>query len=266
MFSSEGENLVYLIAICAVLLLVLASFITLFVYQYQQKQVRYFKDIEQMKVNHENDLLKSKVEIQEQTFANISREIHDNIGQKLTLAKLQLNTLILPEKSQAKTRIEESVAILSDVISDLSDISRSMSSEIILSNGLIKALEFEVNLLNKPGLYNIRLVITGEPVFFSADSELILFRISQEVLNNIIKHANADAITINLHYHESFLSLSIQDDGRGFDNHTVKKGSGLNNIMRRAKLLSASCEIISIENFGTTITIQIPYYEHSSQT
>src|SRR5882724_8425892 len=159
------------------LLLLLMSFIVTIVYKYQQKQNTYFKDLEELKITHENALLQSQLEIQEQTFQNISREIHDNIGQKLTLAKLHLNTLNFNEKEKTLLQVNDSVDMISEAINDLTDISRSMSSEIILNNGLIKALEFEAAQLRKSGIYSISLSTTGNTVFLSATTELVLFRI-----------------------------------------------------------------------------------------
>ena len=168
MRNSSTESVVIFIILCCLLIIILVSFITIIVYRYQQKQNIYNKDMEELKVVHENEMLHSQVEIQEQTFENISREIHDNIGQKLTLAKLQLNTVNLNDGKHITERLHDAVSMISEAINDLSDISRSMSSEIILNNGLIKALEFEVGQLNKSSLYRIDLVVNGNPVFFDS--------------------------------------------------------------------------------------------------
>jgi len=130
--------------------------------------------MEELKASHENAMLQSQLEIQEQTFQNISQEIHDNIGQKLTLAKLHLNTLDMEDAANALLQIQDSVKMIGETINDLSDISRSLSSEIILNNGFIKALEFEVNQLNKTRLYNIKLSVTGDSIFMEAQKELLL--------------------------------------------------------------------------------------------
>lgn len=259
MHNTDAQSVVVFIIICTLLILLLAGFLTFILYKYQQKQNAYFQNLEELKVAHENDMLRSKLEIQEQTFTNISREIHDNIGQKLTLAKLHLNTLKISDSNLTK-QISNSICIIGEAITDLSDISRSMSTEIILNNGLIKALEFEVNQLNKPGLYKLKLVITGEPVFLEGNKELILFRITQEALNNIVKHAEASEISIKLHYHLNKLALEIIDNGKGFEYHG-KDNNGLINMDKRAKMLKGTCDIESAIGDGTTIKIEIPLYE-----
>ncbi len=263
MFSSSSEAIVIFIVVCTLLIALLIGFITAMIYRYQQKQNSYFKEVEELKIAHSNEMLQSQLEIQEQTFENISREIHDNIGQKLTLAKLHLNTLNINDPAKATVQINDSVSMISEAINDLSDISRSMSSEIILNNGFIKALEFEISQLNKSGLFQLKLIVTGEPVFLESQRELVLFRIVQEALNNIVKHAAARTITLFLHYNEKILSLKINDDGKGFANDkNVENGTGLSNMKRRAGLLLGSLTIISQPGAGTEINIKIPFNEN----
>ena len=138
MFITETQSIVIFLVISSILILFLASFVAFVIYRYQQKQNIYFQNLEELKVEHENLLLRSKLEMQEQTFANISREIHDNIGQKLTLVKLHLNTLDLLDIKRIPFQINDSVTMIGEAIGDLSDISRSLSSEMILNNGFIK--------------------------------------------------------------------------------------------------------------------------------
>ncbi|MEO8770261.1 MAG: ATP-binding protein [Ferruginibacter sp.] len=260
MYNPAKEGIIFFIIACIILILLLTCLITFIIYRYQQNQNIYFKSLEKLKILHENELLQSKLEIQEQTFANISREIHDNIGQKLTLAKLHLNTLNFTNTKDLAKQVNDCVNMIGEAINDLSDISRSMSSEIILNNGFIKALEFEVNQLNKPGLYKLKLLVTGEPVFLEANKELILFRITQEALNNVVKHAEATEICIRLHYLFDKLVLDIIDNGKGFLKKNIDS-NGLINMSKRAKILEGICDIKSELGKGTTIKIEIPIYE-----
>jgi signal transduction histidine kinase len=243
-------------------MLVLVVFITLIIYRYQQKQNAYFKNIETLKASHENAMLQSQLEIQEQTLQNISREIHDNIGQKLTLAKLHLNTVSFDDKEKTVTQVNDSINIIGEAINDLSDLSHSMSSEIILNNGLIKALEYEESQLKRSGLYKIQFTTTGNQVYLDSSTELVLFRIVQEVLNNIIKHASASTIQMHVHYNEADLSIEINDNGKGFNLAENIKGTGLQNIKKRTALLNGNLQISSNENMGTEIKIKIPLYEN----
>lgn len=262
MRSSSAESLIIFIVICTFLIALLISFITFIVYRYQQKQNAYYKDIESLKALHANELLRSQLEIQEQTFENISREIHDNIGQKLTLAKLHLNTLDVSNDEAASSQLDNAVSMIGEAINDLSDISRSMSSEIILHNGLIRALEFEVSQLNKSKQYRILFSVQGDPVFFDANKELVIFRIIQEALSNIIKHAFAKKIEITAAYHEHLLLIAVCDDGHGFMEEINEiRGTGIANMHKRAGMLNGRLMINSEITKGTCIRIEIPIYE-----
>jgi two-component system NarL family sensor kinase len=264
MLKTPTESLVFFIIISIILILLLVTFIVSIIYRYQQKQNIYFKDIERLKTSHENALLHSQLEIQEQTFQNISREIHDNIGQKLTLAKLHLNTLNYNYSEKTILQVADSVNMISEAINDLSDISRSMSSEIILSNGLIKALEFESAQLEKSGLYTIRVNTTGSTVFLNSNTELVLFRIAQEALSNIIKHAQATKINIHLNYAISLFTLEITDNGKGFNKENILPGTGLQNIKKRAAMLNGSIKVNSVQDTGTRIKIEVPLKENDA--
>ena len=255
------EQLVLFVIAITLLIILLIGFIAFVVIRYQKKQMMYSKTLNDLQAEHENSILQTQLEIQEQTFAHISREIHDNIGQKLTLAKLYLNTLEPANPNRQEKVIEDTVHIIGDVIADLSDLSRTMGSEIIQQSGLIKAIEYEIGLLNKAGIYQLKLTVTGEPVFLDANKELVLFRIVQEALNNIVKHANAVNIHIMLHYLPDELRLRVTDDGKGFDSSApLDRGNGLQNMSRRAQLLQGSCTLESAAGKGTSIHIKIPLY------
>lgn len=259
MFDQSTKSII-IFTVCVVLLLVVfCTFIVTIIYRYQKKQHEYFKDLEQLKAAHENEVLRAQLEMQEYTFENISKEIHDNIGQKLSLAKLYLNTI--PETEIVPAQVTNSVGIISEVIIDLSDIARSMSSEIILNNGLVKGIEFEVSQLQKTGMYDISMALTGDTIFLDIKKELILFRIFQEAMHNIMKHSQATKIDIGLHYDEVYLYLTIKDNGKGFMKETKKDGAGLKNIKSRATLLEGEFSInTGLE--GTQLIITVPINKH----
>ena len=259
MLKAPSAFIIVFIVISVILILAMAIFISMIIYRYQQRQNIYFKDMEALKTSHENTLLQSQLEMQEHTFQTISREIHDNIGQKLTLAKLYLNTLNFADTAKARLQINDSVDIIGEAISELSDLSRSMSSEIIVNNGLIKALEFETAQLAKSGMYTIHFSVTGNSVFVNSNTALVVFRMVQEALNNIVKHAAASVIDINLHYTDDLLSIMIDDNGQGFNIAENRPGTGLQNIKKRATMLKGNVSISSTPGGGTKIKIEIPW-------
>lgn len=260
MFDTTTKEIIIFVVICTLLLLVLIAFITIIIYKYQQKQHAYFKNVEELKSVHKNDLLQTQIEMQEQTFQNISREIHDNIGQKLTLAKLHLNTLNPTLAGENTEKVQSAVEMIGEAIIDLSDISRSMSADLVLQNGLLKALDFEVNQLSKLGLFKIKLQVSQQTSFLDPRSELIIFRIAQEAINNILKHSSATEINISLQYSGSALIMEIKDDGVGFSPAQNRNGTGLLNMTKRASLLGGTCTICNSEIRGACIIIKIPIH------
>lgn len=218
-----------------------------------------------MKNNYERNILKTQLEIQEQTFRDISREIHDNIGLSLTLAKLQLNTIDYRCAGSTTEKVNSSTDLISQAIQDLSDLSKSHNTEAIKSHGLYNTLKAEAEKISRPGKHRIEFTEEGNLFFLDAQKELILYRIAQEALNNILKHAAASRIWIKLKYGTDHVSLSIKDNGKGFNKMEIeergsgKMNNGLTNIRTRAKMLDGTCIINSNPGKGTLICVTVPY-------
>jgi signal transduction histidine kinase len=222
-------------------------------------------EFQMIELKFEKDLLKTQLEIQEQTLKNISQEIHDNISLSLTLAKLHLNTINMDAMTEKRDLIDSSIDLISKSLSDLNDLSKSLDGQVIEKYGLLHALEQETENMKKTGRLKIKLEIYGEPVYLDHQRELMIFRIVQESFNNILKHAEASSIDLELEYSEKDLSISITDDGNGFDvekARTSKNGklsSGLKNMSNRAQLIQSHIDIVSIPGTGTKIILSTPY-------
>src|SRR5215204_5760576 len=255
------EEIIIFIIIATTVILALVAFMILILFLYQKKQVVFLQSLESLKLDHEKSLLKTKLEIQEQTFQNISREIHDNIGLSLTLAKLNLNMLELEKTEKSKELILSSVELSSKSINDLSDVSKSLNSEAISQQGLLNALQLEIDRLKKLNRFKIDFQIFGNAVYFDSQKELVLYRIAQEALNNIIKHADAQNIYVRVAFDSSQIRLSIKDNGKGFllvkneKNFQEKMKAGLANMQIRSALINGNMELTSEIGKGTTVTI-----------
>lgn len=210
----------------------------------------------------QNTLLQSQLEIQESTLQNIAQEIHDNIGQTLSLVKLNLNTLD-PAKPAWEEKTRTSKELVGKAIQDLRNLSKTLHSDTILASGLVKAVAYELSLIQGSGAAHTSLQMAGEPPRLPAEVELILFRMVQEALHNIIKHAKATLIAVKIWADEGNLYLLVADDGIGFDpglqNSGVDGGSGLRNMHNRARLIGGYCKVHSAPEKGTQIEWNIPY-------
>ncbi len=253
--------IVFLITTIIVIVAVLALLVLLILYN-QKRQRSYLENMETLKMNHEKHLLRTQVEIQEQTFRNISQEIHDNINLSLTLAKLNLYMLGENGEEKSAEGINRSIGLIGNAITDLSSISRGLNSEVICHQGLLRALQQEVDRIGRSTQLHIHLVISGDPVYLDSARELFIFRIVQEAFNNIIKHAEAKIVELRLHYNCRQLDMTITDNGKGFNKEllTTKSASaGLTNIETRTRWFNGSFTVQSEEKAGTQLFITIPY-------
>lgn len=215
-------------------------------------------DIQQQQL--EKDKLDIQVSAQEETFQKISAEIHDNISLTLSLSRLYLNDIDPSDTEEVTSKINLSVALIRKAIEDLNHLSKSLSSDAVEKFGLVKALEEQVNDIRQAGLFCINYSVQGIPRRLPAADEVILFRIVQESLNNIIRHAFANTVHIEVEFGEEHVELNIRDDGAGFNisNEYQKCGSGLGNMRKRARLLNGKLSIHSSQFKGTHINITVP--------
>ncbi|HEY4935876.1 MAG TPA: sensor histidine kinase [Puia sp.] len=246
-----------------IFILVMVSFIIIILFFIQKKQKGFALDLMAVKATYERELYKTQLEIQEQTFQEIAREIHDNVGQILSLAKLGLSTLDLERKDEAKESVVEISDILEKALDDLRHMSRTMNAEIIKKGGLKKSIEMQVGYIQRGGKFNIHFHVNGEHVILDETKEIILFRIVQEAVNNIIRHSTATDICISLYYSKDLLKLHIQDNGKGFSLNDQISGpnhiSGIYNMQHRAKLIEAEFQLDSKIGNGTSIIVTTPY-------
>ena len=156
---------------------------------------------EEMKNTFQKTLLQTQLEIQEQTLKNISQEIHDNVGQVLTLAKLNLATTTVADEA-ASEKIKTSQQLIGKAIQDLRDLSRSLNTDYVEEMGLVRSVEYELELLQKTGTIATELNIEGKIIKFNKHTELILFRIVQETIHNIMKHAEAKKISASIDFND----------------------------------------------------------------
>lgn len=258
---SERELIMKMLLITAIflMLMVLIFFIIYHNYKKRKKNLTHLMKLHR---DHRSAMMESRLEAQEQTFKTISSELHDNISNSLLLSKAQLSTMDLNDKEMVRQRIDSSYALIEKSIQDLRDITKSMDSDTIKRKGFIHALRNEIERLSISGLFTIETHFFGEVRRMHYEIELALFRITQEAINNIIKHSKAKTIDISVNYHSEYIELIITDNGVGFNfvsDIDLYEGSGLGNIKLRTRHLKGDLNINSAPDQGTSISISIPY-------
>jgi signal transduction histidine kinase len=212
---------------------------------------------------HIQDLLYTKLEIQQQTMQDISREIHDNIGQRLTLASIYANQLSFENQyPMANERISAIGSIINESLSELRSLSRN------LKNGNEEIAELEDLVQNECNRVNALNICTVECRFSESNSKIsttiknFILRIIQEFLQNSLKHANCKNVVLNFDYKDTGLFIHVKDDGIGFDmntyDETKSEGIGLSNMKKRAELIGADFSLKSALHKGTDLNLFIP--------
>ena len=240
-------------------LLILSSFGIIFTIIHKKKQQANKNEKNLLKTRFQEELLQSQLEIKEQTLQHLAYELHDNLGQVASLIKINLNVLKLDDHAQATQKIEDTKELIRQLITDLKLLSVRLGSDKVTKLGIIKGLENEVERLNKTGLFKTTLQHYGAIPALDSNTTIILYRMVQEIINNIIKHSGAKTIDVSLKVVRNFFTLVINDDGLGFNmDEELTNGSGLTNLHNRAKLINATLLIDSSPKKGTKILIELP--------
>lgn len=198
------------------------------------------------------------LEAEERERIRIARDLHDGVGQTLAAARMTLGNYVSQKKIES-SEMQNSLDLLEDGIKEIREISHNMMPSSLTKFGLSSALKQFTNKINALGKLEIELQIVGFKERFDEKIELVLYRIIQEIISNIIKHAEAKKVNIELVKHDSELILIIEDNGRGFDTvSTENHGIGLKNIATRVEYLNGNVNFDSSIGKGTSVVIEIP--------
>jgi len=262
------NDIVFAAIAATCLLILLLIFIVCFVLLYQRRKQAHQKAMGQLKYEqellqkrHEEELLRTQLEIQEQTLTSLSEEIHDNIGQTLSIAKL--NIALVDEKNihPMQEKISAAHQHLKKAMQDLRHLSHSLNADHLAETGLQQVVAYELDMIDKSGVIRTQMKIHGDVRSLDSKRELILFRIIQESLNNIIKHAGATEIIVGIQYLPKEVVLSIKDNGQGMilskSDQENRFGIGIRNMQRRAQLIGAECMINSKIGEGTEVVLHL---------
>ncbi|MBQ0909097.1 hypothetical protein KBJ98_10320 [Flavobacterium sp. F-328] len=229
-------------------------FVCAFIYKY------FFTNQQKIKAEilHQEQLNIVQIEIQRQTMEQIGREIHDNIGQKLTLASLYTQQLAYENKAPLINNCIENISsIINQSLSELRGLSKSLTDNTIKANTINQLLQRECDGFNELKKCNVIFSSNANYLELSEQSKIVLLRIAQEFIQNSIKHSDCKNINVTLIHTNNLLQLCLQDDGKGFDVKNEKGlGIGLSNIKKRIQLIGGTHKLESNEN-GTKLIIEI---------
>jgi len=263
MDSREASEWIVFMVCGIIFFCMLVGFIIYFIFFYRQKQLLHIEAEKRLKAEYEKGLAESQVAIQDNVLRHVSSEIHDNLGQIASLLKMQLYSFPMPETIAGQKKLSESRDLLSKLIKDLKALSINLNKDFIVENGLAFALQNEVDRINQTGIVCVHIQIPDERVELGDAKEIFLFRMGQEILNNMLKYAHASDIWVVLHVENGTLHYSFKDNGRGFHvdetlQSGLKKGhSGLHSLQKIAGLMHAELKINSVINKGSEFMITL---------
>ena len=202
-------------------------------------------------------LTSAAITAQEQERTQLGRELHDNVNQMLTTVKLYTE-LCLESKGDTRTLMEKSAKYISICINEIRSISKRLSTPIIEDLNLAESIKDLVSSLNLTDKINIHLDIKNVPKKLNHEIHLGIYRIIQEQLTNILKHADAKNVHISVGTASKNLLLTMKDDGNGFELKTKRKGIGISNMYARANSINAEIKIITSIGKGCLLELRVP--------
>ena len=218
----------------------------------------YKKFLRRQQSQHNQEILSAIVDAQENERSEIANELHGNVNQILTTCKLMLET----EKSKpsASVAIRNVYEYLQTAIEEIRNLSHRLSSAQLRDFGLGISIRELVDKIRVAKRHTVNFTLDGEDLLPTLDRRIVLsvYRIVQEQLSNVIKHAEATAITISLNCSANSVDLEISDDGKGFHMNTTRKGLGLRNIYGRVALHKGNLSIHTAPGEGCVLSVYIP--------
>ena len=250
----DAPEIIYTIVLATIFFMLLVVILLITVWRYYSRKRSHEMEV----IQFEHTLLQTRLEIQEKTFQGISQELHDNLGQLLSLAKLNLTTATLDRPDEAREKMNGAIDLVSLSIQSIRDLAKTLHPESVNRVGLLAALETEVRIIEKLKIMQPVFQVSGTMIDLDDNRSLIIFRIVQEALHNVIRHAKATLVEIHVDFTPETMKMMVRDNGVGIVIPEKSDGSGLRNMKDRARMIGADLDVESAPGKGTAIRLTIP--------
>ncbi|MBO9681823.1 MAG: sensor histidine kinase [Flavisolibacter sp.] len=249
------QTTTYSIAATLLALLVAASVY----WHYRNRRRLHEQQLQTLQREKELQLLQAAMEGEEKERSRIAKDLHDGVAGMLAAAKMQLSSLSIKNDAIKDTKeFTQAVKLLDDSSQEVRLTSHNLMPEILTQHGLEEALRRFCNNISNEQVLKIQYDAFGVIGRFSMGFELTVYRIVQELLNNIVKHSQATEATVQLNVQDDFLSITIEDNGIGFDKtKPMSSGTGLNSLRHRIQAMNGTLEIDAQPEQGMTAFIGI---------
>lgn len=224
----------------------------------EQKSLLHSQTLKQSQQDNQIIAMEAMLKGQEVERNRIGKDLHDSLGATLSTIKLHMSAITRSEQG-AEQGLQKTKELLDDACEEVRKISRDMMPITLSNYGLNVALEELVDKFTTPAGPQVIYQVYGLHKLGNRDVELFIYRVIQELINNCIKHAQADEILLQINYLEDNMVITVEDDGRGFNYVPGEsKGMGIKNIEYRVRYLKGNLTIESKPGQGTTTVIEIP--------
>jgi two-component system, NarL family, sensor kinase len=248
-----SQEITIVIVGSAFFLLLAVGIVVLFL-MYQKRQLRYILQKKELENQYQKELLNVQLEAREQTLKTVGMELHDNIGQVLSLAKLTLNKV-----NDTSGTISNTKDMLSKAIQDLRTLSKTLNSDYINKTTLADCLAYDVTLIQQNNIMQAELVVEGEHAELPNQSKLIVYRMAQELINNAVRHSQGTRIQVRLKGEADKFTLCVEDNGKGLaaEPSAQARGTGLGNLYVRASMVKGNFSMSNAIPTGTRAELTI---------
>lgn len=252
----ERKEIQLLVISLGIVFFTLIVTLVIIFFYFLKKRNNYLVEKMEADLYFQSELVKTRIEIKDQTLSEISKELHDNIGQIISVAIMQLN-ISISNKNVQISELKDLKAVLAKSLDELRILSRIINKDNLLQNNFLEAIQQDLERIKKLKKIKYNFNQIGAVPNINEEHELIIYRIFQEALHNSLKHSRSDLFDVNIETTDSVFKLKLKDFGIGYDLKKSNSGIGLNNMKLRAKLIGAKL-IINSDQTGTTVTIEYP--------
>lgn len=254
--EEKTNAIIEAIVIISAIFVMVAVFVIVYFIYFKRRKEKMADENRKMKEVFQTELLQSRIEVQEQTFQQIGKELHDNVGQLLSTSRMLIGLTERELKNPPDTLLTAN-ATLGQAINEIRSLAKSLDKEWLERFSFSENLQTVIDRINAGAMIKASYQ-EEDPLLIRSDEQIIVFRIVQEALQNAVKHADATSISVRLWKEEAGYNIHVTDDGRGFDTATVRKNMGLSNMEHRVHLLKGSINIQSSPSKGTDVHICLP--------
>jgi signal transduction histidine kinase len=227
---------------------------------YNRRRIKQKMVFQQQLNKQQKELMSTVIVVQDKERKRIAEDLHDTLGSILSAAKLKLSAIAEATTDSGNDNYDDTLNLLDEAVSEMRNISHNLLPASLLRLGLVAGLKNLIDKISSKSGLKINFIAYGFKDRLEETIEVSIYRIILETVNNVVKHAKAQNVTVQLVQHENYINILVEDDGVGFDKLLITEpGIGLNSILSRVDYMRGNIDIDTKPKAGTVINIDIPY-------